>query len=520
MEVVGYIRLSRDEDRENYSSINSQQELIKDYAKDRGWKVNKMYIDDNCSGYTFERDAFHDMMEQVLKGTVDVILTKDLSRIGRNNGRVLLLIDQLRELNKRLILISEGSKGLDLLEEEWDILGIKTWYNEMYIKDISRKIRSSMHNKQKKGELLMGNFYGYKKDKNGVSLIVDEEIRPVIQMIFKLYIEGLSLKRICERLDLKGHPTPSVKLLQEHRERERVFKNAVSYNWQPYMLKRIIQNDIYIGRLRTQKRHARTIKGKQEKVPLASQFVFENHHEAIISILEFERANKRGRSSKRVGSTNKAKYPYLFGGLMECGTCGHTATGLNLRKLPVVQRGYNCSLYQKYGKSKCNNHSIKEEKVIFYVRELLKEIKIEYGEYIDNAKRMAYKNDTLSMLKELRQELNAANSELKSLLLQRNKDLSTQSDASYIEIIEKAYMDIEKEKKNKIIRLTDELDGLKIKQAHETSNATNSDILYEFIEAVRPDKQKIGILIDKITILSDRTLVFDLNVNVDRLCLS
>ena len=100
---------------------------------------------------------------------------------------MIVLIDRFKELNKRLILITEGNGGLDLLEDDNDIIGIKTWYNEMYIKDISRKITANMHAKQKKGELIMGNFYGYKKIKvnDKFNLVVDEDIKPIIELMLQ-----------------------------------------------------------------------------------------------------------------------------------------------------------------------------------------------------------------------------------------------------------------------------------------------------------------------------------------------
>lgn len=88
MKVVGYCRLSRDEDKENYSSIEEQKVILQDYAASRGWKIseNDFFIDDNFSGYTLDRPEFSKMIRKVQRGEIDVVLAKDLSRIGRNNG--------------------------------------------------------------------------------------------------------------------------------------------------------------------------------------------------------------------------------------------------------------------------------------------------------------------------------------------------------------------------------------------------------------------------------------------------
>ena len=232
MTVVGYCRLSRDEDKENYSSIEEQKRIIKDYASTRNWIIEDkdFYIDDNISGYTFNRPAFTKMLEKVKLGKIDVVIAKDLSRIGRNNGKVLVLIDEFKNMQKNLILVSEMGGTYDVLNDRDDTIGITTWFNERYVKDCSRKTRDHMYSKQKTGRLVMGNYYGYIKDKEDITkLYVDEEIRPVIELIYKLYVEdGIGRKKICDILNSKyNYPTPSVYYRQKHLERGRIYKHPV-----------------------------------------------------------------------------------------------------------------------------------------------------------------------------------------------------------------------------------------------------------------------------------------------------
>ena len=163
--VSAYARLSRDEDRENYSSIEEQINIIKEYAKSRGWYIadENVYIDDNVSGYTFNRPGFTQMLENVNSGKIDIVIAKDLSRIGRNNGKVLCLIEDFKKSGKNLILISEMGGVYDVQNDRDDTIGITTWFNERYVKDISRKVRTNMLSKQKDGRLIMGNYYGYER---------------------------------------------------------------------------------------------------------------------------------------------------------------------------------------------------------------------------------------------------------------------------------------------------------------------------------------------------------------------
>ena len=215
MRVAGYCRLSRDEDKENYSSIEEQKRIIKDYASTRNWIIEDkdFYIDDNVSGYTFNRPEFSNMVEKVKEDKIDIVIAKDLSRIGRNNGKVLVLIDEFKAMQKNLILVSEMCGTYDVLNDRDDTIGITTWFNERYVKDCSRKTRDHMYSKQKSGRLIMGNYYGYIKDREDkTKLYVDEEIRPIIELIYKLYTEdGLGRKKICDILNSNyNYPTPSV----------------------------------------------------------------------------------------------------------------------------------------------------------------------------------------------------------------------------------------------------------------------------------------------------------------------
>ena len=150
MTVVGYCRLSRDEDKENFISIEEQKRIIKDYAKSRNWnlKDDDFYIDDNISGYTFNRPAFSKMMKKVKIGEIDVVI---------------VLIDEFKNMQKNLIAVSEMGGTYDVLNDRDDLIGITTWFNERYVKECSKKTRDHMYSKQKSGRLIMGNYYGYEK---------------------------------------------------------------------------------------------------------------------------------------------------------------------------------------------------------------------------------------------------------------------------------------------------------------------------------------------------------------------
>lgn len=522
MVVVGYIRLSRDEDKENYSSIESQQDIIKEYAKSCNWEVTRMYIDDNYSGYTFNRPAFNELREDLEAGNIDIILAKDLSRIGRHNAKTLLFIEEIQTNGKRILLPEEG-RGYDSNADDDDILGIKTWYNERYVKDISRKIKANMFAKQKKGELVMGNLYGYLKDPfNKSKLFIDENIKTVIEIIFKLYLEGLGYKKICDILNEKGCPTPSAIIKQRHAVNGRVFKNAVSSRWQTHNIQRIIQNDLYIGILRTHKKQNKKVKGKQELVRKEEQFVFPDHHEPIISKEVFELAqqvNKKRRAAKYKGS---AKYNYIFSSFVFCGDCGFAATGKNIGRYPGVRRGYECTRYSKYGRQGCVCHNVWEERLVFYFKEFLRDVRIQYKDYLNSLCLEDNKKNIFTTQTKLQKELNNVGEELKMLLNQKIKDLIKENKTEYQEIIENSYSQLEKEKKSKIEELSfriEELNRISVRDI-ENKMKTAIAIFDTIIDAERPERKDLELILDKIFIYKDKSVEFKLLVDINELTYS
>ncbi len=523
MNAVGYARLSRDEDKENYSSIESQKDIINEYAFRNNIKISKMYVDDNYSGYSFNRPGFKEMWEELENGRIDLIIAKDLSRFGRHNAKVLLFIEDIKEMGKNLILVEEGANGYNVNEDDDDILGIKTWYNERYVKDISKKVRSGMHIKQKKGELVMGNLYGYIKDPNNKStLYIDKNLQPVIELIFKLYLEGYGYKRICDVLDEKGFPTPSENIKTRHSESGRVFKNAVSGKWQTHSIQRIICNDLYIGTLRTHKKQNRRVKGKQERVPDDEQYVFPNHHAAIISTEDFELAKqikkKRGEESYK----GRAKYPYVFSSFVYCGDCGFTATGKNLGKRPLIKRGYECTQYTKYGLKGCVAHNMPEEKLLFFFKEFLKDIRQEYADYLEKLDFTRKRESMRADPGDLQKELNEVNEELKLLLNQKLKDILKETRNEFRIILERSYDSLEQEKKKRINELNNRINELQKVDREDTKNSlkTAIQIFDNIIQSERPSRKDLEMILDKILLYGKSQnfrIEFKLLLNIESL---
>ena len=524
MTVVGYCRLSRDEDKENYSSIEEQKRIIKEYAFSRNWTIEDkdFYIDDNVSGYTFNRPEFTKMIEKVKGGKIDVVIAKDLSRIGRNNGKVLVLIDEFKNMQKNLILVSEMGGTYDVLNDRDDTIGITTWFNERYVKDCSRKTRDHMYSKQKTGRLVMGNYYGYVKDKEDVTkLYVDEEIRPVISLIYKLYVEErLGRKKICDILNSKyNYPTPSVYYRQKHLERGRIYKHPVQELWSTYMISNILNNDVYTGNLRTHKKKTVSIRGRAIKLPEEEHFVFENHHEAIISKETFELAqNIRKRKAKSKTTAGTRKRNYAFSGLIRCGDCGFGVSGITMNR-KQKQKGYECSQYRTYGKARCKCHEIKESDIIIHLREFLKFTKQKYQEEINKIEIEVKTNKKQTNKEKIKFEIETLKAEYKVLLNQKIKDLAGNNNEYQKQMIEKSYKELELEKTNKIEKLQEILNKSELEISKEKIKKLKTAMEYfeDIITSEIPSRYVLENIIDMIWIYSDKTVKFDLKVDIVKL---
>ena len=164
---AGYVRLSRDDDKRNYVSIENQKLIINQYAVDHGVVIDRWYEDDGISGYIFDRPGFQQMMVDLDKD-IDTVYVKDFSRLGRHNAKVLLLLDEFQERGKHLIVIDDNYDSMDSSD---DTIGIKTWFNERYVKDTSKKIKRAIGARQKEGTLITRPPFGYRRSSKDKSIL-------------------------------------------------------------------------------------------------------------------------------------------------------------------------------------------------------------------------------------------------------------------------------------------------------------------------------------------------------------
>lgn len=509
---AGYVRLSRDDDHKNYVSIENQKLIINQYATDHGAVIDRWYEDDGISGYIFDRPGFQQMMAD-LKKDIDTVYVKDFSRLGRHNAKVLLLLDEFQERGKHLIVIDDNYDSMDSSD---DTIGIKTWFNERYVKDTSKKIKHAIGARQKEGTLITRPPFGYRrnsKDKAILEIIPKEAA--VIKEIYDLYLSGSGYRKIATYLTEQGMATPS--MIQRERELEEgiVSKRTVASKWSDSMVKEILDNDFYIGTFRLKKRARNTVHGKDRRVPKEEQCIFENHHPAIIDKATFslvqELKEKRNRTNYR-GSRGQwlgSEIPNPFGSCLFCKDCGSRLTPIKRKTSSRERKYYICTTYNTKGKNYCSKaHLIEEddlmEDVLTYIkmcRNALCEVIATY----DLKDFEAEKKTVEEKRQELQSMIGEKKSQLKVMLAQKVKDLSASSGNE--DLINETYESLQSDLLAQIHGLEmqrKELDETAIETPDVKDKLKNAlDVVDKIIAGGILDRRDIELLIEKIVIDED-----------------
>ena len=525
VKVVCYCRLSKDDNKHRYSSIKAQMDLAKEYADSQGWDISKYYIDDNVSGYipNDERPQFSQMLRDIDNGKIDIILAKDLSRIGRKGSRTLTFIDELKDKNVNLILTKDTFGEFNLLEGDDDLIGLSTWFNERYVKEVSKKVKIGMHKQLEKGILLQGTKFGYLKTAKKGELVVNESVRETITTIFDLYEQGLGMRKICNKLNFEyNFLTPSQVIEKELIKKGKGYKKSVKKVWDIYMIKKILKDEIYIGTVITHKTERKDIHKQGKKVERKNQYIFENHHEAIISKEQFERVGqmmkKRAESSSMY---TKKKRDYIFGGFLRCGECGGSVTGVvrghRNRTGYIPKKSYECVSYKKYGKSRCVCHNVREDLILANLKKFLILLRDNYVEEINTLQLEKYKSNKKKNVEEQKVNLKNLETEYKILVSQKVKEIATSSKENR-KFIENTYKGLEEEKYKEIEKVKRKLEELQNKDLEIKQEKLKQTIDYfnQIIENNEPDKTILNFLIDKIYIYHDKSVKFELKINTGR----
>lgn len=288
VKVAAYLRLSREDgDKVESDSITNQRSLIQDYLKNQqNMILVDEFVDDGYSGTSFDRPAFMRMIEAAKRKNIDCIIVKDLSRLGRNyieSGRY--LERTFPALGVRFISILDNYDSEINDESGQLMIAFKNIFNDAYCRDISMKIRSSLDSKRKNGEFI-GSFasFGYKKDEgNHNHLVIDEYAAEIVQHIFRMKLAGYNVRRIMNKLNELGVPTPLQYKRMCGEKFNSGFRSKESPSWSMTTVMRILKNEIYTGTMVQNKMKKINYKIKESRAVKESEWMrVEGKHEAII----------------------------------------------------------------------------------------------------------------------------------------------------------------------------------------------------------------------------------------------
>ena len=506
-----YMRLSREDgDKEESSSVTNQREMLKRYVSEQeNFFIVKEYVDDGYTGTNFDRPGFKQMIEDIEAGIIDTVITKDLSRLGRERLGVGHYTEiYFPEHNVRYIALLDNidtyfDAGMN------DMAPFKGVINDMYVRDISKKIRSSLIERKKAGNFLgVTAPYGYQKDPNNkFHLIINEKEAEIVKRVFRLYLEGNGLTRIAQILTKDGIPVPG-----ESRDIGKTRRTALYSSWKQTTIRRILDNRVYLGELVQFKRRKINYKSKRRiTVPEEERYICRGTHEAIIDEESFNAVQNILKKNKSFKGT---KHDYLFKGLLFCSECGArlnvTYSNYALKRYGEYRYTTICYSYSRLYNDICTRHSnsIPELEEV-----LIKHIKEVCSRYInenlqDELISMAKKQKQLELkqisnekrLETISQKISDIGLYIKNLYMDKVKGVVSEND--YISLV----ADFTKDRDNLIKEKEELIKIINNQKPQIDETAKIEKLAKEFLSLEKPTKQLLNELIEKITISENKEI--------------
>ena len=357
-----YCRLSKDDGNSVESmSIWSQKVMLKQFAESNSIAIYDYYVDDGYSGTNFERPSFKKMITDIENGKINCVITKDLSRLGRNYLQSGAYIEMyFPQKNIRYIAITDGIDTLN--SNQNDIMPFKNILNEMYVKDTSKKVKSAIQSRMREGTYIGSKApFGYLKDPdNKRRLIIDEKTKPIIELIYKLCLEGKGTQLISQELMKRKIPRPSA--FVENAEKLYGLTEENKYQWSHRMVLNVLRDPVYCGNMARNKRPTLSFKNsKRMYIPKSDYIYAKDTHEGIVSEEIWEQVQTM-IDKRKCNNKKGLYYDNIFQGLVRCPNCGYALTpktDYRLKKKELIDFvHFSCSTYKKYGVNACSSHRI------------------------------------------------------------------------------------------------------------------------------------------------------------------
>ena len=360
--TAAYVRLSmEDSGKLDGYSLQNQKDLLMSFINDHNdLHLYKMYVDNGYTGTQFERPAFDEMMQDMKSGLINCIVVKDLSRLGRNYLEAGNYLEQIFPFFKvRFISVTDGYDSIspDFTDEAL-IIPLKNIINEGYAKDISVKVSSAIATRKRQGKF-MGKvpLYGYLKDPDDKNhLVIDPEASLIVQRVFQMKLDGVSLGLIAKQMNEEGVPCPSKYFVLKGLSKETKYLNSF---WDRNTAKRMLTNRMYLGCIVYGKSVRSFAKGiKEHTVPEEKWKIVEGTHEPLITVEDFEKVQalleESSREAKNHASYAEGDVPNLFRGLIRCADCGGA---MRMGKFRKPKNG-RTEEYHYYGVYECSRHKL------------------------------------------------------------------------------------------------------------------------------------------------------------------
>ena len=514
--VAIYIRLSKEDlekkdSREESYSVQNQKLFLENYVKEQGYTLVDIYIDDGYTGTNFNRPAFKRMISDIESGKIDMVVTKDLSRLGRDYIGTGEYVEKYFPLhNIRYVSVLDGIDTF-LNTSNNDIAPFKAVINDMYSRDNSKKIKTALESLQKEGKWVGGcTPLGYKPDPDNKNhLVINEDEAYIIRKIFDYALKGLTDYQIKEKLIEEKIPTASML-----RKKHKTTYMANQGIWSTKTIYTILRNQIYTGDL-VQNKRSRINYKVRKLVPndKCDWIIVENKHEPIIDKKTFEAVQKL-LENRRVKP--KKDIYRLLDGLLYCGECGHKITVCKPRKSD--NRTYTvCNTYRMYSKQKLctshsNNYDLLEEEILNNLKSIFKETLDK--EKISKRLKDAYEkgntlNDYRSRIDTIDNLISLKQEHLDKMYIDKLDSKITEE--MYIRIKTKMEEEMEKHKKEKsdLEEIVGDIKDDKV------INEECARFVKEFLSVENPSKSLILRLIKRIEIHQDKQV--DIHFNFKQL---
>ena len=361
-----YCRISLDDGGDNESmSISNQKIMLRDFAEKNGMFQYEYYVDDGYTGRNFNRPSFQRMIADIEAGKIGCVITKDLSRLGRNYIEAGSYIEIFfPKHNVRYIAITDGVDSLN--RKEMDITPFKNILNDMYSRDISKKVLSGITIRSRQGKFCGGTPpLGLMRDPEDKGhLIIDPKTAPIIRKIYDYALDGMGCMRISKKLMEEKIPVTHVKSNTERKENY--------YYWAGSRISHILRNPFYKGAHLVFRTHQKGIRSNTyDIIPREEWEIIEDCHEAIVSPEEWDKVQELIDRRPPIMQGNACLFYNLFHGIIYCATCGKSMqvryekvgrTGKNRftgeQREPIDKAYYICQTYNRLGKNACTSHKI------------------------------------------------------------------------------------------------------------------------------------------------------------------